>query len=169
MKLMTKTMGLLLVSLSIAAGCKKDKASETAPATEAAPVAATAEPSAAPSAAPGEVASYPGMTPESGRTVRLLQPFVVHQAAENSSPTLSKLGVGTLVNLKGSYSNWMLIEWPSGVGQLSPGWIELRSNDNRVQQVVADAGTTVADAGAVVDAGAAEDAGRPRIRIPRPR
>jgi hypothetical protein len=165
---MMKTMGLLLVSLGVFAGCKKDKAAETAPATEAPVATAAPAPSAAP--APGEVASYPGMTPESGRTVRLLQPFAVHQAADNSSPTLSKLNTGTLVNLKGSFSNWMLIEWPSGVGQLSPGWIELRTNDSRVQQVVADAGTPVVDAGTpVVDAGAAVDAGKPRIRIPRPR
>lgn len=161
MKLMMKT-GLVVMLLSLAAGCsKKEAASETAPAATAAPAADTA--AAAPTTAvPGEVASYPNMTPESGRTVRLLQPFVVHQAAENSSPTLAKLGVGTLVNLKGSFSNWMLIDWPSGVGQLSPGWIELRSNDNRVQQVVADAGTPVVDAGP-------EPSGRPRVRIPRPR
>jgi 3-oxoacyl-ACP reductase-like protein len=159
---MIKTTGLLLISLSVVAGCKKKDAAESAPAGTDAP-AATAAAAAPSTAAPGEVASYPNMTPEGGRTVRLLQPFVVHQAAENGSATLAKLGVGTLVNLKGSLSNWMLIDWPSGVGQLSPGWIELRSNDNRVQQVVADAGTPVVDAGTPVDAG------RPRVRIPRPR
>ena len=66
----------------------------------------------------------------------MLQPFTVHQAADAASPVLSTRRHGDeRPDLKGSFSNWMLIEYPSGVGQLSPGWIELRSvNDPRVTQ-----------------------------------
>lgn len=91
---------------------------------------------------------------------------------------LTRLAPGTLINLKGSHGNWMLIEWPSGVGQLSPGWIELRANDSRVAEAtpaptttttaVVDAGTAPVDAGTEpVDAGTApSDAGvRGTIRI----
>jgi hypothetical protein len=155
--------GLMALALAVGAGCKKkDDATAT--------VDADAPPPAAPSAtapAPadtGTVASYPNMTPMGG-TVRLLQPFTVHQAADLASPVLSSVGVGTFVNLKGSFSNWMLIEYPSGVGQLSPGWIELRSiNDPRVTQAPRDAGLPV-----VVDAGRpAPPTGRPTIVIPPP-
>jgi hypothetical protein len=59
--------------------------------------------------------------------VEILKQFTVHQAADLASPTLTRVGRGTFVNVKATYSNWMLIEYPSGVGQMSPGWIDLRS------------------------------------------
>lgn len=157
--------GLLAAALLVG-GCKKKE--DTAPSTG----SAEAPPPGAPGAAvAGGVATYPNMTPQGG-TVRLLQPFTVHQAADTASPVLSTLGVGTFVNLKGSFSNWMMIDWPSGVGQLSPGWIELRSiYDPRVTVHQVDAGVpvvVVVDAGVavpvVVDAGA--PIGRPVIKIP---
>jgi hypothetical protein len=135
---MSKTIRVAVVTLSVAlvgvVGCgKKGTDNPEATATTAAP-----PPPAAP--ATGTVATYPNMTPQGG-TVRLLQPFVVHQAASNDSPVLSHVGVGTWVNLKASFSNWMMIEWPSGVGQVSPGWIELRDvGDPRVSRSAPDAG-----------------------------
>jgi hypothetical protein len=127
------TLSVLLAASLLCAGCGK-KDGGTAPAgTDQAGGATppTAPTGAAPAA--GEVASYPGQVQQGG-TVKLLQPFTVHQAADVNSPTLTHVGVGQWINLKASYSNWMLIEWPSGVGQMSPGWIELRGiSDPRVQ------------------------------------
>lgn len=128
----------------------------------------------------GEVTTYPNMVPQGG-TVRLLQSFQVRQAADPNSKLLTGLSAGTLVDLKNSYGNWMMIMWPSGVGQLSPGWIELRSvNDNRVTQVTRDAGrdAAIVDAApdvAVVPDAAVPDAARPlvdggiRLRLPPPK
>lgn len=144
-----------LTAVIAAAGCGK-KSGDESTATSAAPTSAPAPATAAPAnTLAGGVATYPNMIPEGG-TKSLLVPFTVHQAASNDSPVLTHIGVGTWINLKASYSNWMLIEWPSGVGQVSPGWIELRSNDARVTDhpdagptttAVPDAGVTPPDAG----------------------
>jgi hypothetical protein len=79
------------------------------------------------------------MVPVSG-TVRLKKPFVVKTDITHDSKTLTNLGVGTIVDLKGTKSNWMLIDWPSGPAEMSPGWIELpRKEDTRVETVNANA------------------------------
>jgi hypothetical protein len=83
---------------------------------------------------PGEVAHYPDEVPMGSVTVELLQQFTVHQAADLNSPVLTTVGRGVYINIKATHSNWMLIEYPSGVGQLSPGWIDLRNvYDRRVR------------------------------------
>ncbi len=127
------TLSVLLAASLLCAGCgKKDEGAAPAGTDQGAtpPTPAATTPTAP---AAGEVATYPGQVQQGG-TVKLLQPFTVHQAADINSPTLSHVGVGQWINLKASYSNWMLIEWPSGVGQMSPGWIELRGiSDPRVQ------------------------------------
>jgi hypothetical protein len=74
-----------------------------------------------------DVTRYPGKEVPQGGTVRLLKGFTVRQAADHTSKELSKVGAGTLVDLKVSYGQWFLIMYPSGPGQLSPGWIELVS------------------------------------------
>ncbi|MBI4700230.1 MAG: hypothetical protein HY744_03520 [Deltaproteobacteria bacterium] len=160
--------------LVAAAGCKLlKKGEETKPAT-AAPATAVPPPpppTTTAAASEGDVKTdYPNMIPQR-ETVRLLRNFTVYAAADPNSRKITGLAVGTLVNLKASYGGeWMLIDWPSGVGQLSPGWIQVRLVDNRVQKVetpvdagVADAAAPVVDAGAPVDAGttAAVDAGKP--------
>ncbi|MEO7328327.1 MAG: hypothetical protein ABI193_07100 [Minicystis sp.] len=127
------TLTVLLAASLLCVGCGK-KDGGTAPAgTDQAAGATPPATTAAAAPAAGEVTTYPGQVQQGG-TVRLLQPFTVHQAADINSPTLTHVGVGQWINLKASYSNWMLIEWPSGVGQMSPGWIELRGiSDPRVQ------------------------------------
>lgn len=152
----SKTMLTLALAalLSTGAGCKKDEGSAST--TDTPPPPPGGDPA---NPATGEVASYPNMVPQGG-TKRLLQNFTVYQAADPSSKVLTRLSTGTFINLKGSYGNWMLIDWPSGVGQLSPGWIELRSNDSRVSDAekVPDAGTKPPDAGITPDAGTTPDA-----------
>jgi len=148
---------VIAAALALGAGCKKDEETEVA---EAPPPEPTAAPTTTASAeAPAdEVASYPNEVAQGG-TVKLLQSFTVYKAADRSSPVLSRLGVGTLVNLKSSYANWMKIEWPSGVGQLSPGWIELKSiNDSRVAQSTTPATAASAAPSASAAASAAPSA-----------
>lgn len=179
------------VSVALLGGCPKKEEEATAPTPEAtAAVTAVAPPDVTGTAeAAPAVGTCPGaMMPYSG-TVRLRQTFKVLQAPDPKSTKLTDLGVGTFVDLKGACGNWMQIMYPSGVGQLSPGWIELRSpNDSRVELTVRDSGTpppdaspadasagdasaepdagAIPDAAAPADAGATPDGGRPIIRIP---
>jgi hypothetical protein len=154
--------GLLAAALVFGTACKKGDAPGGAASTEAPPPSA---PAPAPAPAAGEVATYPNQIPQGG-TVVLKVPFTVHQAADPASPVLSNLGVGTFVDLKASFSNWMLVNWPSGVGQLSPGWIQLPNiGDSRVTVHQKDAGVA-ASASAPATVSAAPSTGRPVIKIP---
>lgn len=140
---------------------------------------ATPEPVDAGVVESGDVETYPEMT-KAGGTFRLLKSFQVYRAADESSKRLTGLAAGTLVDFKHFYRDWIMIDWPSGPGQLSPGWIHIRPAERHVLtkkeekpdagvEVVVDAGADeVKDAGVeeVKDAGAEEkgktpDAGKP--------
>jgi hypothetical protein len=168
MSIKTTLMGMIVASLALnIAACKKNDAPENAaPDTSGSTIGQPAPTAAA--LAVGEVASYPTQVNMGSTTKQTLQSFTVKQAADNNSATIGHVSVGTWINIKASYSNWYLIEFPTGVGQLSPGWIELRGgvNDPRLNQNTTPTPTTtttttttvppVVDAGAppVVDAGA---------------
>lgn len=149
-----------------------DKDSSTSASSTAATTGATT--SAASSGSGGEtppaddVKHYPEEVPAGGTFVTK-KAFTVYQAADTSSKELGHLGPGTLINLKSTYMNWMLVEWPSGVGELSPGWLEVKVHDTTIQQTQTpvdagvDAAKPVDAATPVVDAGKAPvDAGRTR-------
>ncbi len=175
----TKTTLMVMMAAALAlnvAACKKNDPTENANPDSSGDTIGTPAPNAAAPAA-GEVASYPTQVNMGSTTRQTLQQFTVKQAADSTSATIGHVSVGTWINIKASYSNWFLIEFPTGVGQLSPGWIELRGgvSDPRLNQnatpkptvtapatvvppVVVDAGTppVVVDAGApppVADAG----------------
>jgi hypothetical protein len=101
--------------------------------------------------AAGDVKTYPDMTPAGG-TYRLLQPFNVYNEADTASKKLTGLAPGTLVNFKNYYKDWILVEWPSGPGVLSPGWIQVKPNSPKLKVVT----TEEIDAAVVVDSGADE-------------
>lgn len=167
---------VVAVTLAFSAGCQS---SEEAPKADS-PPPPPADPAAAQTAAPaasGEVANYANMVVQSG-TVTTQQNIKVYQAADPNSTLLTTLGPGTLVERKGSYGDWMLIHWPSGVGKLSPGWVQTLYLGS-VPKVTVDAGTQAPQdaGGAPVDAGKPAtpdasapppDAGRPRpiIKLP---
>jgi len=128
--------------------CKKDKdkdeeAETAAPApapvpTEAAPAPAPTE--AAPAPLTGkEVKRYPNETPVGNATVRAVVPFNVYREADLQSEKLGGIAAGTFVNVMATYSNWILVEWPSGVGELSPGWAPIPNiYDKRLAQAAED-------------------------------
>jgi hypothetical protein len=162
---MLKLMSALMITGTLLSGAGCSKEEEVPASTDTPPPPPPPAPTAPPDAATtgSEVVTYPSMITQRG-TRRVLQPISVFQAADPKSKELTRLGVGTFVNLKASYGSWTLIDWPSGVGQLAPGWIELRPNDSHLAAATEiDAGVPVAtDAGAPADAGAAAtDAGTP--------
>jgi hypothetical protein len=175
-------------------GKKKSASAEPSATASAAPSAsASAEPSAEPSAsadasaeppAEDEVTRYPDEQPASG-SYYTKKGFTVYKAADEKSKELGKLGTGTLITLEASRGNWLLVKWPSGIGELSLGWIQVIQKQTTILEtqdkpdatlkpppppptVVPDAGNpTIPDAGKIppkTDAG-----GRPPIKlIPRP-
>ncbi|AKT43412.1 hypothetical protein [Chondromyces crocatus] len=163
----SKTLLSLAVggALCFGAGCKGETATtdDLPKPVETAPETPTAE--AAP-ATDDEIAKYPNQVPQSG-TRKTLQAFKIFQAADPASKLLTTLGPGTLINLKASSGNWMLVDWPCGVSKLCPGWTELSVTDSRVSTVTStltdagtgDAGTTPTDAGTTpTDAGTTDPA-----------
>ena len=131
-----------LVATSVATvsvtGCNKkeeETEEEAKPEPEEEPEEEVAE---APAEDSGEVKTdYEGMTPAGG-TFRLLRQFNVHAEADASSKKLTRLASGTLVNFKNFYRDWILVEWPSGPGELSPGWIQTKPTSSVVTRVVDD-------------------------------
>jgi len=121
---------LVATALLFGAGCKKKEKPEEETAVTAAPAPPPPPPptaTAAPGPGPGEVQHYPDEVQMGAATVELLQPFTVHQAADLTSAVIAHVGRGELINIKATHSNWMLIEYPSAVATMSPGWIDLRN------------------------------------------
>jgi hypothetical protein len=173
MSIKTTLTLMMVASLAInVVACKKADPAGTAPDSSGATIGT---PPVAAAPAPGDVTSYPGQVNMGSITRQTLQSFTVKQSADNNSATIGHVSVGTWINIKASYSNWFLIEFPTGVGQLSPGWIELRGGVSDPRLGTSPAPTTTATTTAppvVVDAGAppppAVDAGtrvRPGIVI----
>lgn len=108
---------VVAIVLSTAA-CSKRTIAESGDA--AADEAATAAP----------IATYAATTPERGERT-LLEAIPVHQAASNDSAILTQLEAGTPIALEGSYSGWLLIDWPSAPEKTSLGWIQARVDDGR--------------------------------------
>jgi len=115
-------------------------------------------------AASDEVKTYPNQTPAGG-TYRLLRSFYVYQEADTNSKKLGGVGEGTIIHLKASLGQYLLIEWPSGPGVMSPGWIQVTVRGNRPDPTLIDEVREV-DAG-VVDAGIV-DAGKPVVDAGKP-
>lgn len=157
-----RRLGLVIAAGLFVAACgrSEDANSTNTPAQQASPPAAeTPPPAASAAAATPEVANYPTQVVQSG-TLKITQQVKVHQAADPDSTMLTRLGPGTVVEKKASYGDWMLVHWPSGVGQTSPGWVQV----SLLAPVIVDAG--VPDAAPPPDGGPA-DAGGAKI-IPRP-
>jgi hypothetical protein len=82
----------------------------------------------------GNIKDCPGQTKLSG-TRRVLRPLSVYEATDTSSTRITGLAPGTLVNLKFQCGNWIMVDYPSGVGQMSPGWVNVavRSTEWKVE------------------------------------
>ncbi len=155
----------VLMAVLIAAGCgrSEDVNSSSTPAQQASPPAPTPEAPTLPAkTSPGaDVASYPQQLTQSG-TVKLTQPIKVYQAADASSTLVTRLGVGTVLEKKASYGDWLLVNWPSGVGEVSPGWVQA----SLIAQAHVDAGVPPPqDGGFQPDAAPLDDPAPPRPSI----
>lgn len=133
---------------------KKEEPPPPAPPPPAPTPTASAEP---PKAEPkkDEVKRYGDKEKDESGTVAVLLPNAkVYNEADDSTSHIATLSKGTLVNRKARYSNWMLVDWPSGVGELSPGWVVTKHLDDKVLKIDLDK-VKNQDAGVVVDASVA--------------
>lgn len=119
------------VALVLAAllACKKKKAPPPAASASAAAVASAAPaPSASAAPAPADTVTRYGdkETTASGTVQVTVADSKVYKAADATTDPVTTLAKGTYVNKKAAYGTWYLVDYPSGVGELSPGWILAR-------------------------------------------
>ncbi len=128
--------GSAALILAALLACKKKEEAPAPSASVAAPEPPPAASSAAPVAAADDVTRYGDKETQESGTVRVAISMVkVYQAADTASKMLTTLSKGTLVNLKARYGNWYLVNYPSGVAQLSPGWIMATTPTQKVDNV----------------------------------
>lgn len=133
------TVGVCIVVLGGALlACKKDE--EPAPAVSAAPVATPEPPKEEPKEEekeeePKEAKRYDDEKEEEG-TVRVkAEEMKIYQEADTESEVLEELDRGMLVNRLARRGDFILIEYPSGPGELSPGWVEEKDISTLVEKV----------------------------------
>lgn len=145
-----------VVAMLAVAGCCKGKTETTETAVE----AGTESTETIPVPDPTEVApDWKTKCPDADRpasgTVTALKSLDIHEKPDETSKNIGGISPGTWVNLLGVKQNWLCIDYPTGPGKLSPGWV-LASYTKR-KEVVKDAGVEAAvpEAGVTPEAGAA--------------
>lgn len=130
----TLTAAIAIVIAALLA-CKKKDEEETppVPSASAEPVAATPD-AAAPEPKEeegpelGDVTRYKDKEKEIEGVVKVLEKDVkVFNETDENSPNVATLNKDIFVNrLAQVGDDWVLVEFPSGVGELSPGWVEAK-------------------------------------------
>lgn len=151
--------GALLATAVLIAGCKKKDDSGSAGETTGGADPGAIAPAGQASGEQNGVMRYTDEAPESG-TVATRSSAKVRKAADDSSDLLTTLGPGTNVDRKARKGTYSLVMWPSGVGQLSPGWVATSSLTEGARPVATTTTTTTTTAAATASAAAAAvDAG----------
>ncbi|HKY37696.1 MAG TPA: hypothetical protein VJN18_17260 [Polyangiaceae bacterium] len=131
----TALCALLILGALLA--CKKKTPETTAPGAEsaAAPVATPPAPATTAAAAPtptaeeagaklGDVKRYPDKEKPQTGAVKILENGVkVFNEADDKTTDVATLDKDLLVFRLASIPDWELVEFPSGVGKVSPGWV----------------------------------------------
>ncbi|MEO8905084.1 MAG: hypothetical protein ABI488_21730 [Polyangiaceae bacterium] len=77
----------------------------------------------------------------------------VYDEPDNTKPSVASLSKGLFVVRQATLgADWILVEFPSGVGKLSPGWIEAKSLGEQVQPAVTKAAVAAQTAATVASA-----------------
>jgi hypothetical protein len=133
---------VLLVGALLA--CKKKAPDTTAPTGSVTALPTTAPPTAASVPAPttpeaaiadvgaklGDVKRYPDKEKAQTGTARILADGVkVFDEADDKTADVATLDKDLLVFRLASIPDWELVEFPSGVGKVSPGWVPAKSLD----------------------------------------
>jgi hypothetical protein len=157
---------------------KKSSSAEPSATASAAPSAtASAEASASASAEPSASAEASAdVPPDEDEVIRYTDEqvasgdyytkknFSVYQAADTTSKELGKVATGTLIELVAAHGgNWLLVKWPSGIGELSLGWMQIEQRQTTIQETQDKPDGSVKVPPTRPDAG---DTRRPPVRLP---
>ncbi|HVY26813.1 MAG TPA: hypothetical protein VHB79_09685 [Polyangiaceae bacterium] len=115
-------------------------AAEPTPTPPAPPTAATAASAAAAEGAAklGDVKRYADKEKAQTGAARILQDDVkVFNEADEKTADVATLDKGLLVFRLASIPDWELVEFPSGVGKVSPGWVQAKFVDTKSDATVA--------------------------------
>jgi hypothetical protein len=130
--------------------CKKEEPPPPAPAPAPAPEPPKEEPKKE-EPKKDKVKRYPDKETDESGTVRvLIHNLRVYPEADDTVEHIATLNKGTLVNRKARMGNWLLIDYPSGVAELSPGWVRATANYYKVETNIKPEDVAKQDAGAVV-------------------
>jgi hypothetical protein len=146
----TTALSALLI-LGALLACKKKAPETTAPSAES--VAATPTPAVTPPAAPttaaaptapaeeapklGDVKRYPDKEKPQTGAVKILENDVkVFNEADDKTSDVATLDKDLLVFRLASIPDWELVEFPSGVGKVSPGWVLAKFLDTKADAKV---------------------------------
>lgn len=159
------TMGAAALMVGALLACKKEEPPPPTPVAEAPPPEPPkeeAKPDAEAKKDDDEVKRYGSAEQTESGTVRVdIHHAKVYKETDETTSHIATLSRHTLVNRKARKGTWMLIDYPSGVGQLSPGWIPSKHLTGNVEKVsleeitkqdAAVAVTPTTTATAVVDA-----------------
>jgi hypothetical protein len=109
-------------------------ATPTTPVATAPAVVATADTAAK----LGEVKRYTDKEKAQTGAARILQDDVkVFNEADEKTADVASLDKGLLVFRLASIPDWELVEFPSGVGKVSPGWVQAKFVDTKTDSTVA--------------------------------
>ena len=97
------------------------------------------------------VKRYPDKEINDSGTVRvLINNLRVYNEADDTTDHVATLNKGTLVNRKARMGNWLLIDYPTGVAELSPGWVRATANYYKVEKDIKAEDVAKQDAAAAV-------------------
>jgi hypothetical protein len=118
-------------------GCRREEA--TGLDLPAPPPVAAPAPAATPEPKIGDVKRYADQEQSSSGTVKVGQQGAsVYNQTDERTAAVASLNSGIYVNRLAKMGDWLLVEFPSGVGQLSPGWVKSSNLDSKVQSVSKD-------------------------------
>jgi hypothetical protein len=164
-------------SAAIAQAAAAASAAQAAAVAAAASASAAAPPTSATAAPPllGEVKRFSDKEKSaSGATKVLLDGSKVYDEPDASKPSVASLPKDLLVTRMATLgSDWVLVEFPSGVGKVSPGWIEAKSLVATTSSSASSKPTSSASAAAsakpapsaVASAVPAPSASAPKVRV----
>ncbi len=131
------------VSIVASALASATAAGQTASAAAAAALTPPAADAGVTQAAPvlGDVKRFPDKEKVATGAVKVtLDESKIYDEPDNTKPSVASLSKDLFVVRQATLStDWVLVEFPSGVGKLSPGWIEAKSLGAQVQPAVTKA------------------------------
>lgn len=138
-------------------------ATAAAQAASAAPAAAPDAGLAAPVPALGDVKRFPGKEKVASGAVKVtLDGSKVYDEPDNTKPSVATLSRDLFVVRQATLgSDWILVEFPAGVGKLAPGWIEAKSVGEQVHPAITKAAVAAQTAGSAKPAASSAASAKP--------